>query len=119
MRRALVIDDEQDICEMVTRHLHKLKFETHFALTVKEAQANINSSEYELVLIDLNLTDGSGFEVMRTIRDLHLHPKIIVISAHDNKAARALAMGANLFITKPFAMQKITEALSTLKLLPN
>jgi two-component system, OmpR family, response regulator len=119
MRRALVVDDEQDICEMVTGYLHKLKFETHFVLTVKDAQVNVHSFEYDLVLIDLNLTDGSGFDVMRTLRDLHLHPKIIVISAHDSKAGKALAMGANLFITKPFALQRIAEALRALKLLPD
>ncbi len=119
MRRALVIDDELEICETVTRHLRELKFETYFALTVKEAQANINLFRFDLILVDMNLTDGTGFDAIRTLRDLHLHPKIIVLSAPKNKVGKALAMEANLIITKPLDLQNITEALQTLKLVEN
>jgi DNA-binding response OmpR family regulator len=117
-RRALVIDDDLGACEMVSRHLHNLKFETHYALTINEAQANVKLFRFDLILLDLNITDGSGIAIMRTLRDLHLHPKVIV-SGRNSKAGKALAMGANRYITKPYDLQIISEALHALKLLPN
>jgi DNA-binding response OmpR family regulator len=117
--RTLVVDDELDICLMVSRHLQKLQFRTDYSLTVKDARLKVNSAAYEFIFIDLNLTDGSGFEVINYMKDLNLNSKIIVISAHDNESSRALAMGAHLFVSKPFTMKAINDALRTLNFLPN
>ena len=119
MRMALVIDDELDICLMITKHLQNMHFQTHYARTVKDAQEKMAIPPYDLMMIDLNLPDGSGFDVMQNIRDLKLKSKIIVISAHDSEYDRALAMGASLFLTKPFTTRTINEALKTLNLMPN
>jgi len=119
MGRALVIDDEVDICLMMNRHLQNLQFETQYALTVKDARQKVDLSHFELMFIDLNLTDGSGFEVIKYVHELNLTSKIIVISAHDSEAAKALEMGASLFISKPFTIKTINEALKKLNFLPN
>lgn len=119
MRMALVIDDELDICLMVTKHLQNMQFLTQFACTVKDAQEKITLPPYDLMLIDLNLPDGSGFDVLQNIRDLNLKSKIIVISAHDSEYTRAMAMGATLFLTKPFTTRSINQALKTLNMMPN
>jgi DNA-binding response OmpR family regulator len=119
MGKALVIDDELDICLMMNRHLQNLQFESQYALTVKEARLKVKNSPYELMFIDLNLTDGSGFDVINYVHELNLTSKIIVISAHDSEAGKALEMGANLFISKPFTIKTINEALKKLNFLPN
>jgi DNA-binding response OmpR family regulator len=116
---TLVIDDELDICLLVTKHLQKLQFKTDYSLTVKDALLKVNQTAYEFVFIDLNLSDGSGFEVINYMKELNLNSKIIVISAHDNESSRALAIGANLFVSKPFTMKAINDALRTLNFLPN
>ena len=115
---ALVIDDELDICLMVTKHLQNLHFKTQYAITVKEACVKIRNSNFGLILLDLTLPDGSGFDIIRYVKELKLTPKIIVISAHDNQAEKALAMGADLFINKPFTIKTVNEALYSLNLLP-
>ncbi len=117
--RTLVIDDELDICLLVTKHLQKLQFKTDYSLTVKDALLKVNQTAYEFVFIDLNLSDGSGFEVINHMKELNLNSKIIVISAHDNESSRALATGAHLFVSKPFTMKAINDALRTLNFLPN
>lgn len=112
-----MIDDELDICLMVTKHLQNLQFDTHYTLTIKEARQEVSISSYELMLIDLSLTDGSGFDILDYMNELNLKPKIIVISAYDSEASKALEMGASLFITKPFTIKTINEALKTLNFL--
>jgi len=119
MGRALVIDDELDICLMMNRHLQNLLFEPQYALTVREARLKICATPFELMFIDLNLTDGSGFDLIKYVHELNLTSKIIVISAHDSEANKALELGASLFISKPFTIKTINEALKKLKFFPN
>lgn len=119
MSRALVVDDEIEICMMLTRHLQNLGFETQYALTVKEARLKLLSSAYDVMFMDLNLTDGSGFDIIHYKNQMNLKTKIAVISAYDSEASKVLDAGADLFLPKPFAIKKINEALDTLKLLPN
>ena len=119
MDRTLVVDDELDICLMVTKHLQKMQFETDYALTVKDARFKVGKSIYDFIFLDLNLSDGSGFDVIKYMKELNLSSKIIVISAHDNESAKALSMGAHLFVSKPFTMRTINDALRTLNFLPN
>lgn len=114
MRNALVIDDELDICLMVTKHLQKMHFQTSYALSVEEGRKKVNTPGCDLVFIDLTLPDGSGFDVMQLVTNMKSNTKIIVISAHENESAKALGMGANLFITKPFTTKNINDALKTL-----
>jgi DNA-binding response OmpR family regulator len=104
---------------MVTKHLKKLHFETDYALTVKDARSKVGKSAYDFIFLDLNLTDGSGFDLINYMKALNLSAKIIVISAHDNESNKALSMGADLFVNKPFTMKTISDALRTLNFLPN
>jgi DNA-binding response OmpR family regulator len=117
MTRVLVVDDELDICLMVSNHLQKLQFETQYALSVKDAVLKLNASTYQLLFIDIDLTDGSGFDVISHIQKSKSNLKIIVISAYHNEVATSLEMGANLFIEKPFSIKTINEALRKLNLL--
>jgi len=114
MKNALVIDDELDICLMITKHLQKMQFETRYALTVKDARGKVNTPTYDLMFIDLTLPDGSGFDIMRYIKEMKINTKIVVISAHENESAKALGMGASLFISKPFTTKSINDALEKL-----
>ena len=118
MSKALVVDDELEICLMVCKHLQNLGFQTQYALTVKEARLKLLSSSYDIMFIDLNLTDGSGFDIIQYCNQMNLKNKIVVISAYDSEGSKAVSAGANLFLPKPFALKRINESLDSLKLLP-
>lgn len=117
MARVLVVDDELDICMMVCTHLKKLQFETQYALSVKEAISKMDTSSYQLLFIDIDLIDGSGFDVISHIQKAKSNLKIIVISAYHNEVKKALELGADLFIGKPFSIKTVNEALKTLNFL--
>jgi DNA-binding response OmpR family regulator len=116
MSKALVVDDEIDICLMITKHLQNLNFETHYVLTVKEACLKLLNSHYDVMFLDLNLTDGSGFDVIQYKNKLNSNAKIVVISAYDHEANKALQAGANFFLVKPFAIKNLNETLEALNL---
>lgn len=115
---ALVIDDELDLCLLLTRHLQHFDFETSYALTFKDAIDQINAEIYKLIFIDITLPDGSGFDIIEHIKSSNLSSIIIVISAYHHEAPKALGMGANLFIPKPFSMKSINQALKAMDMLP-
>lgn len=117
MARVLVVDDELDICMMVSAHLQKLQFETQYAQSVKEAISKVDGSAYQLLFVDIDLKDGSGFDLISHLQKPTSTLKIIVISAYQNEMSKALEMGADIFIAKPFSIKAINQALITLKFL--
>ena len=113
-----MIDDELDICVMVAKHLRDVHFETDYALTVKEGRSKIAASPYELILLDLNLTDGTGYDIMSFLKESNSDSKIIVISAYDHEMTDVLKKGADAFIGKPFTLRAVSNTLRSLNLLP-
>lgn len=117
MGKVLVVDDEIDICILLTRHLKKLGHQATYCLTIKDALEEISGGRYDLAFIDLNLTDGSGYDLISSIEERHKPSWIVVISAYDTERQKALDAGANLFVPKPFTNKSIQEALHEIKFL--
>lgn len=111
MGSVLVVDDEIDICTLVTRQLKSIGIEAEYALSIKEALSKTAYNSYDLYIIDLNLTDGSGFTLMQKIKEMQLHSRIIIISAYDNESKKAIKNGADLFVAKPLSKKTIQDAL--------
>ncbi len=114
MTRVLVVDDEVEICLLLTQYLKKLGHEASFSLSITEALKEISKGSYDLLFVDLNLTDGSGYDLINAIQKNKSTPKVIVISAYDSERQKALQHGANLFLAKPFTKKAINESLQKL-----
>jgi len=115
MGRVLVVDDEVDICTLLKRHLEKGGHEVSYFLTISDALKNLSTNSYDMIFVDLNLTDGSGYDLISGISDNNRNAAIIVISAYDSEKQKALQAGASLFVPKPFTNKSITEALQRLQ----
>ncbi|MTI20329.1 response regulator, partial [Fulvivirga sp. RKSG066] len=113
MNNVLVVDDEKEICMLLTGMMKKLGFDTSYANNIEEGKLKLRSSEYNVVFLDLNLPDGLGFHLIEEVEDSNPNAKIIVISAYDGniEKQRAKSEGADFFIAKPFSKQSVTEAL--------
>ena len=114
MSRVLVVDDEVEICLLVTQYLRKLGYEVTYSLSRAEAVSKLSASPYDLLFVDLNLADGSGYDVIKVLQDSNSPTKVIVISAYDNEKMKALQKGASLFLAKPFTKKAIDESLQKL-----
>lgn len=117
MSKVLVVDDEVEICLLVTQYLRKLGYETSFSLSIAEAMVKISTAAYDLLFIDLNLTDGSGYDLMKILQESKSSSKVIIISAYDSERQKALQKGAALFLAKPFTIKSIDESLQKLNFL--
>src|SRR6266850_1575536 len=102
--RLLVVDDEPSMVRTLRTNLRGHGFQVETAETAGEAIASYERRQPDLVVLDLNLPDGDGFEVVRRIRE-HSGTPIIVLSARGGETDKvnALDLGADDYMTKPFA----------------
>jgi response regulator of citrate/malate metabolism len=92
-------------------------FDASYALSISEALAKISMISFDLLFIDLNLADGSGYDLINTLQESKVSSKIIIISAYDSERQKALQKGASLFMAKPFTKKSISESLQKLNFL--
>lgn len=109
LNNALIIDDEEDICILITAYLRKKNIVVHYALTLAEGIQKLKEYKPTILFLDNNLPDGSGIESIQLIRSINPELKIIVISAMSNLRERALANSADAFIDKPISFDNILQ----------
>jgi two-component system chemotaxis response regulator CheY len=116
VKQILVVDDSKVMREMIIACLRALP-DAHFtqAASGLEAIERLSLSPFEIVILDLNMPDITGIEVLEFVRaqdKLKQLPIIVVTTRGDEESrAAALTAGATLFMTKPFTPEEIaTEA---------
>ncbi len=107
MPSILVVEDEPAIAESVSYALRREGFATKIAATCSSAWESRTDSH--LVVLDLMLPDGSGFDLIERFCSEPNPPAIIVLSSRDSEADRvaALESGADDYVTKPFSPREI------------
>ena len=100
---ALVIDDEPDICELLSLTLGRMDIRTETAMDVASAKDLLQSHSFNLCLTDMRLPDGDGLELVEWMQLHAPNVPVAVITAHGNveTAVQALKLGAFDFISKP------------------
>src|SRR5699024_10407508 len=101
--RALIVDDESDIRELVEITLARMNIETLAVADLQTAHEALQDTTYNLCLTDMRLPDGDGIDLVRAMGDLQPHCPIAVITAYGSAetAVEALKAGAFDFVSKP------------------
>jgi len=112
---ALIIDDEPDIRELLEITLARMDIDSHAAGSVSEALAQLKSNRYDLCLVDMRLSDGSGIDIVRHVAAEVADTPIAVITAHGNMqtAVEALKAGAFDFVSKPVDLPVLRRLVET------
>ena len=106
---ALVIDDEPDICELLTLTLGRMDIDTVSATDVGGAKKLLGKQAFDLCLTDMRLPDGDGLELVEWMQVNAPEVPVAVITAHGNveTAVQALKLGAFDFISKPLDLNHL------------
>jgi len=117
-RSVLVVDDEPNIVLSLEFLMKQAGLEVRTASDGKAALAAVRSAAPDLVLLDISMPNGDGFEICRKIRD---NPdwkgvRIIMLTAkgRDSEREKGLAAGADDYITKPFSTHDVLERVQDL-----
>lgn len=113
MQKILYVEDDLSLIDGLQYTLETSGYKVDNARTVKEALALFKHNSYDLLLLDVTLPDGNGFDVCKEVRNYSTVP-IIFLTASDQEIniVKGLDMGADDYITKPF---KLNELLSRMK----
>ena len=115
-RSALIIDDENDICFLLSNILKKNDLKVSSVNSLAEGIASLKLHEPNVLFLDNYLPDGFGMDFISYVKNEHAGIKIIMVTAHDTPDDRknALQRGANFFIAKPFTVDQIKNALQNI-----
>jgi DNA-binding response OmpR family regulator len=107
--RVLLVEDQTELADLVAANLRRSGFAVDVVGLVEDARAAIVSAAYDIVLLDLRLPDGDGFEIIRSMRRRQNSTPIIVLTARDRLADRVegLNLGADDYLVKPFAHEEL------------
>lgn len=117
--RALVVDDEPDIRELLQITLERMNLDVVTAETIAAATRELRAGHFDLCLTDMKLPDGNGLSLVEWIQNNKQQTPVAVITAHGNveTAVRALKLGAFDFISKPLDINALRKLIQqTLKL---
>src|SRR5689334_4520245 len=109
--KVLIIDDELDVCYLLSGMLSKKKLKTSYVNTLTDAETALRNDTPDLIFLDNHLPDGYGLDFIGYIRKNLPQTKIIMITAHDSaeERNRAYREGVDLFLSKPFSRELIYQ----------
>ena len=118
MRRALVVEDDPDIVELVTHYLAKEGWRVQALADGREALARVHAEGYDLIILDLQLPGMDGLALCREIRRdsrASLTP-VVMLTARGDEADRivGLEMGADDYVVKPFSPKELVARVRAL-----
>ena len=107
--KLLLIEDEADLAESIKTYLNNHSYICEWASTLNSAIYKISLYEYDCILIDLNLPDGSGLEIIKELKLQNKTEGIIIISAKETLETRieGFNLGADDYLTKPFHLSEL------------
>ena len=116
MKRILIVEDDSFLNKMLDYNLTADGYGGTSALNARTAAEAIRQREFDLVLLDINLPDGNGFELCKLIKPQHPDTIVIFLTANDQESdqIRGYEVGAVDYITKPFvigALQRKIKAM--------
>src|SRR5271154_5277061 len=103
MERLLVVDDDRELCQLVTRFLTREGFDISWAPNGEAGVERALAEDYSLILLDVMMPDTDGFDVLRRIRQ-HSRTPVLMLTAKGDTGdrIRGLEMGADDYLPKPF-----------------
>jgi DNA-binding NtrC family response regulator len=114
--KILIVDDELDICYLLSGMLKQRNFRTGFVNSLSDAVVALQTDTPSLLFLDNHLPDGFGLDFIPYVKKNYPAIKVIMITAHDGAAERKTAYngGVDLFIAKPLNRKLINDAIDKL-----
>ena len=114
MKRILIIDDDMDMCALLSRFLQRNGFETEAAHTGHKGISKFNESKFDIVLCDFRLGDKDGRDVLQEMKAINPQVVFIIITGYSDikTAVDVIKLGAYDYITKPLIPDEVLNVIS-------
>jgi CheY-like chemotaxis protein len=111
MAKILVVDDDLDMCQIISDILKERGYSVHSSYNGEDALMKIKKNHYDLIVLDYKLNEMSGLMVLEKALQMIPSLQVMMISAFGNKSikARARELGAIDFLDKPFDIKRFIQ----------
>lgn len=112
--KILIIEDEIELSKSMVTYLHRESYTCDTAVDYNEGMRKIESFEYDCILLDISLPGGSGFQILKALKDNNKLDGVIIISAKDSVEDRiaGLNLGADDYLPKPFHLSELSARIA-------
>jgi len=112
--KILIIEDEKELVKSIAQFLRHESYVCEIAYSENEANDKILIFNYDCILLDINLPDGSGLRILKKLKDNNRADGVIIITAKNSLEDRVqgLNMGADDYISKPFYLAELSARVS-------
>lgn len=116
MKRILIVEDDNLLNKTLAYNLASDGYDITSALNARTAADKLAVSEYDLVLLDVNLPDGNGYDLCKLIKPEHPDTMVIFLTANDQESDQihGYEVGAVDYITKPFSIGALQRKISAM-----
>lgn len=113
--KILLIEDEKELADAISKYLHQEKYLCEMARTFNDAIEKINLYQYDCILVDITLPDGNGLKVISELKEMNSGAGIIIISAKNalGDKINGLETGADDYLTKPFHLPELNARIKS------
>lgn len=114
--RILVVEDDRLLNSTLCYNLTTVGYQVDAALTKADAIGQTEKQNYELIVLDVNLPDGNGFDFCREIKERRPDTAVIFLTANDMESdmLKGFELGADDYVTKPFPISVFQKKVSAL-----
>lgn len=114
-KKILIIEDEADMCLLLNILLNGKEMELDHVKSLAAAQAYLEDTQPDVVLLDNKLSDGFGVDFIAYIKNNYPSVKVIMITGYDPSVSDvAIENGADTFLEKPFTKDKLYQSIKNL-----
>ena len=113
--KILIVEDEPALRELIQRSLEKERYVVEGAADFNSALRKIEDYDYDCVLLDIMLPDGSGLDLLEKLKAMHKRENVIIISAKDSLEDKVLGLelGADDYLPKPFHLAELNARIKS------
>ena len=113
--KVLVVEDEKELAESICSYLKQNEFICDSSLDFDNADLMINLYQYDCVVVDITLPDGSGLDIVKNLKQMHSPAGIVIISAKNSldDKINGLGIGADDYLTKPFHLAELNARINS------
>ena len=112
--RLLLIDDEKDFVNILSKRMQRRNIEVAKAFSGAEAIRALRSREFDVAVLDLKMEDMDGIEVLKILKIMDPHLVVIMLTGHGSAEAaeQGLKLGAFDYLTKPCELEELLKKIS-------
>ena len=106
--KVLLVEDNYSIAKGLIYAFEQNEFEVKYAKSISEASKLLNEEKFNIMILDVMLPDGNGFEFYKKIKEEHFTPTIFLTAKDDeDDIVNGLELGAEDYVTKPFLIREL------------